>query len=108
MRVLVTRRPKYACRTEEGDLKAPAPARLIEGSLPAGAPIAHVIAAKYADHLLLYRQGLKLHRSTMAAWIGRAVQLLKPLLEWLKSSEKLFAEKTTAPVLDFGRGCTKT
>src|ERR1700677_1879919 len=34
-RVLVTRRPKYACRAcEEGVVQAPAPARLIEGGLP--------------------------------------------------------------------------
>jgi hypothetical protein len=34
-RVLVTRRPKYACRAcEEGVSQAPAPARLIEGGLP--------------------------------------------------------------------------
>ena len=50
-RVLVTRRPKYACRTcEEGVAQAPAPARLIEGGLPTEALIAHVLTAKYADH----------------------------------------------------------
>ena len=34
-RVLVVRRPKYACRTcEEVVVQAPAPARLIEGGIP--------------------------------------------------------------------------
>jgi transposase len=34
-RVLVTRRPKYACRAcSEAVVQAPAPARLIEGGLP--------------------------------------------------------------------------
>ena len=57
IRVLVTRRPKYACRAcEEGVVQAPAPARLIEGGLPTEATIAHVIVGKYADHLPLYRQ----------------------------------------------------
>ena len=80
IRGLVTRRPKYACRScEEGVVQAPAPARLIEGGLPTEATVAHVVVAKYADHLPLYRQaqiyarqGLKLDRSTLADWTGRA------------------------------------
>ena len=120
IRVLVTRRPKYACRScEEGVVQAPAPARLIEGGLPTEATVAHVVVAKYADHLPLYRQaqiyarqGLKLDRSTLADWTGRAAWMLRPLhkrlMERLKASEKLFADETTAPVLDPGRGRTKT
>ncbi len=120
LRVLVTRRPKYACRAcEEGVVQAPAPARLIEGGLPTEATVAHVIVAKYADHLPLYRQaqiyarqGVQLDRSTLADWVGRAAWLLGPvharLLERLKASQKLFADETTAPVLDPGRGRTKT
>ena len=56
-RVLVVRRPKYACRSCTGTMvQAPAPPRLIEGGLPTEALVAHVIVAKYADHLPLYRQ----------------------------------------------------
>jgi transposase len=56
-RVLVTIRPKYACRQcEDGVVQAPAPARLIEGGLPTEATIAQVLVSKYADHLPLYRQ----------------------------------------------------
>lgn len=120
LRVLVVRRPKYACRTcEEGVVQAAAPARLIEGGLPTEAAVAHVVVAKYADHLPLYRQaqiyarqGINLDRSTLADWTGRAAFLLRPLharlLERLKASGKLFADETTAPVLDPGRGRTKT
>ena len=120
LRVLVVRRPKYACRAcEDVVVQAPAPARLIEGGLPTEATVAHVAVAKYADHLPLYRQaqiyarqGVKLDRSTLADWIGRAAFLLRPvhrqLLETLKRSPKLFADETTAPVLDPGRGRTKT
>ena len=120
IRVLVTRRPKYACRAcEEGVVQVPAPSRLIEGGLPTEATIAHVIVGKYADHLPLYRQaqvyarqGIELDRSTLADWTGRAAWLLQPvharLLERLKASGKLFADETTAPVLDPGRGRTKT
>jgi transposase len=56
-RVLVTRRPKYACRKcEDGVLQAPAPARLIEGGLPTEATVAQILVSKCADHLPLYRQ----------------------------------------------------
>ena len=58
------------------------------------------------------RQGINLDRSTLADWVGRAAFLLRPvhdrLLAVLKSSAKLFADETTAPVLDPGRGRTKT
>jgi transposase len=119
-RVLVTRRPKYACRgCAEGVAQAPAPARLIEGGLPTDALVAHVVVGKYADHCPLYRQaqiyarqGIHLDRSTLADWVGQAAFLLRPvqesLLENLKASSKLFADETTLPVLDPGRGRTKT
>jgi transposase len=119
-RVIVVRRPKYACRSCEDILvQAPAPARLIEGGLPTDGTVAQVLVSKYADHLPLYRQaqigrrqGVPLDRSTLADWVGRAAFLLRPvherLLATLKQSPKLFADETTAPVLDPGRGRTKT
>jgi transposase len=119
-KVLVLRRPKYACRVCEGEVvQAPAPERLIENGIPTEALVAHVIVSKYADHLPLYRQaqiyarqGITLDRSTLADWVGRAAFTLRPiharLLEGLKSSTKLFADETTVPVLDPGRGRTKT
>src|ERR1051325_5313475 len=119
-RVLVVRRPKYACRTcEDVVVQAPAPARLIEGGLPTEATVAQVLVSKYADHLPLYRQaqiyarqGVNLDRSTLADWVGRAAFMLRPvyerLLDRLRASSKLFADETTAPVLDPGRGRTKT
>ena len=120
VRVLVVRRPKYACRAcTDGIVQAPAPARLIEGGLPTDALVAHVLVSKYADHCPLYRQaqilarqGVMLDRSTLADWVGRAAHLLRPvherLLAKLRGSGKLFADETTAPVLDPGRGRTKT
>jgi transposase len=119
-RVLVVRRPKYGCRAcEDVVVQAPAPSRLIEGGIPTEATVAQVLVSKYADHLPLYRQapiyarqGINLDRSTLSDWVGRAAFLLRPvherLLAVLKSSTKLFADETTAPVLDPGRGRTKT
>lgn len=118
-RVLVTRRPRYGCRScESAIVQAPAPARIVEGGIPTEALIAQVLVAKYADHLPLYRQaqiyarqGIQLDRSTLADWVGRAAWYLRPLrdhiLERLRRSERLFADETTAPVLDPGRGRTK-
>jgi transposase len=119
-KVIVTRRPRYGCRAcESAVVQAPAPARLIEGGLPTEAMIAHVLVGKYADHLPLYRQsqiyarqGIELDRSTLADWVGRAAAELQPLherlFEHLKRSPKLFMDETRAPVLDPGRGRTKT
>jgi transposase len=119
-RVLVVRRPKYACRAcEDVVVQSPVPARLIEGGMPTEATVAHVIVSKYADHLPLYRQaqiyerqGIRLDRSTLADWVGRAAFHLRPIheriLAHLRSSTKLFADETRAPVLDPGRGRTKT
>lgn len=77
-RVIVTRRPKYACRSCEcGIVQAPAKPRLIEGGLPTETTVASVIISKYADHLPLYRQsqiyarqGVEIDRSTLAGWVG--------------------------------------
>ena len=56
-RVIVTRRPKLACRScSDGVMQAPARAQLIEGGIPTEATVAHVLVSKYADHLPLYRQ----------------------------------------------------
>jgi transposase len=119
-RVIVTRRPKYACRScSNGVVQAPAPARLIPGGMPTEATVAHVLVCKYADHLPLYRQaqiysrqGIDLDRSTLAAWVGKAAYELKPvfnaLIADLKRSTKLFMDETRAPVLDPKAGKTKT
>lgn len=120
LRVIVTIRPKYACRRcADGVTQASAPAHLVEGGLPTEGALAHVLASKYADHLPLYRQsqilaraGVELHRSTLADWVGTAAFHLGPvvdrLAEHLKTSTKLYMDETTAPVLDPGRGRTKT
>jgi transposase len=100
-------------------VQAPAPARLIEGGLPTERMVAYVLVAKYADHSPLYRQcqilarqGIEIDRSVLAFWVGYAAAEVKPLWrlmrEELLRSTKLFADETTAPVLDPGRGRTKT
>ena len=120
LQVIVTVRPKYACRQcEEGIIQALAPAHLIEGALPTEGMLAHVLVSKFADHLPLYRQaqiyarsGIELHRSTLADWVGKASFHLRPVYECLKAelktSNTLGLDETTVRVLDPGRGKTKT
>jgi transposase len=120
LRVRVTRRPRYACRACEGTvLVAPAPERPIDGGIATEALIAHVLVSKFCDSLPLYRQsqilarqGITLDRSTLSLWVGRACWWLTPLYELLVSTvlacPKLFADDTILPVLDPGRGRTKT
>jgi transposase len=118
-RVIVTRRPKFACRACAGTvMQQPAPARLIEGGIPTEALVAHVLVSRYADHLPLYRQaqimarqGVALDRSTLAFWTGYAAAEITPVVtrlrEMLLMSARLFADETVVPVLDPGRGRTK-
>ena len=118
--VKVIRRPRYGCRGCEGAVvQAPAPERPLTGGMATEALLAQVLVAKYSDHLPLYRQaqifarhGIDLDRSTLANWVGRACWWLRPLAELLQgtilSSSKIFADDTPVPVLDPGRGRTKT
>ena len=118
-RVIVTKRPKLACRSCPGRVvQEPAPARLIEGGLPTEALVAHVLVARYADHLPLYRQaqmmqrqGVLIDRATLSFWTGYAATEVAPVVarlrEMLLASARIFADETVVPVLDPGRGRTK-
>ena len=120
LRVRVTRRPRYACRSCEGAVVvAPAPERPIDGGMATEALVAHVAVSKFCDSLPLYRQaqmlarqGVTLDRSTLSNWVGRACWWLMPLYDLVVStvlsSDKLFADDTALPVLDPGRGRTRT
>jgi transposase len=120
LRVRVTRRPRYACRSCEGAVVvAPAPERPIDGGMATEALVAHVVVSKFCDSLPLYRQaqmlarqGVTLDRSTLSNWVGRACWWLMPLYDLvvstMLSSDKLFADDTALPVLDPGRGRTRT
>ncbi len=118
-RVIVTHRPKLACRACEKIVQAPAAEHLIKSGLPTEAMVASVLVAKYGWHLPLYRQskmllaqGIDIDRSTLAFWVGYAAAELMPLYERLKehllASSRLAVDETPVPVLDPGRGRTKT
>ena len=119
LRVRVTRRPIYGCRScGEAVVQAPAPDSVVPGGLPTEALLAHLAVSKYCDGLPLYRQvqilerdGLRLDRATLSDWMGRTAWWLKPLWELLLtsvlSSPKLFCDDTRLPVLAPGKGRTR-
>lgn len=120
LRVKVLCRPRYGCRgCESAVVQAPAPERPIDGGMAKEALVAHVVVSKFCDALPLYRQaqilkreGVTIDRSTLSGWVGRASWWLTPLYELVLgtvlSSDKVFADETTLPVLEPGRGKTKT
>lgn len=110
-------RPKFACKQCERVVEAPAPSRAIERGLAGPGLLAHVLTAKYCDHLPLFRQseiyareGVDLDRSTLAGWVGASSELLAPLVEALRkhvlSASKIHADDTPVPVLAPGNGKT--
>jgi transposase len=119
-RVIVTRRPRYACTVcRDNIIQAPAPARLIEGGIATERLLASIAVSKYADGLPLYRQEaifarekVELGRNLMAGWMGHVGFHLEPLAEHffklIRAGERIFADETTLPVLSPGRGRTRT
>ena len=112
-------RPKLSCRLCETIVQMPMPSLPIERGKPGPGLLAHVLVAKYADHLPLYRQsgiyareGVDLERSTLADWVARSTALLDPLIEALRkdvlASDILHGDDTPVPVLAPGLGKTKT
>src|SRR5918992_84512 len=93
LRVLVTRRPRYACRRCAGAVtQAHAPEHVVPGGLPTEALIAEVLVAKFGDHLPFYRQaeiyrrqGIALDRGTLRNWVGRACFHLMPVIDQMRA-----------------------
>jgi transposase len=120
LRVKVIRRPRYGCRAcSEAVVQAAVPDRPIDGGMATEALLAQIVIGKFCDSLPLYRQaemlkreGIRIDRSTLSDWVGRTCWWLRPLYELVVSTvlsaSKVFADDTTLPVLDPGRGRTKT
>ncbi|HGO6129127.1 MULTISPECIES: IS66 family transposase [Burkholderia cepacia complex] len=118
-RVIRHVRPKLACTCCDQIAQASAPSRPIERGLAGPGLLAHVLVAKFSDHLPLYRQsaiyareGVELDRSLLAKWVGQSAKLLQPLVDALRlhvmAATKLHADDTPVPVLAPGNGKTKT
>jgi transposase len=112
-------RPKMSCRACETIVQAPMPTLPIEKGRPGPALLAHVLVSKYCDHLPLYRQsdiyarsGVEIDRSVLAGWVGHMAALMEPLAgriaRHVRAGAAIHADDTPVPVLDPGRGRTKT
>ena len=110
-------RGKWVCRACETIEQAPLPAHIIDKGLASTGLLAHVLVAKYADHLPLYRQqgifarsGVELSRSTLAQWVGSCALQLQPLVDALKDEllqgSVLHADETPVQMLSPGNGKT--
>ena len=118
-RVIRHVRPKLACKCCDTIVQAPTPSRPIARGIAGPGLLAHVLVAKFADHLPLYRQSViyaresvELERALLANWVGAASALLRPLVDAIRrhvlAATKLHADDTPIPVLAPGNGKTKT
>jgi transposase len=110
--------PRHLCLTCDAVVTTAMPSLPIERGKPGPGLVAHVLVAKFCDHLPLYRQseiyareGVEIARSTLADWIGRAAWLMEPLVEAVRAhvfaGARLHGDDTPMPVLEPGRGQTK-
>jgi transposase len=111
-------RPKYACRSCEGTQDegttvkiAPLHPQILPKSLAAPGLLAHIVTAKFADSLPLYRQekqfarlGLDLSRATMSGWLIRLSDACEKIMDLLKkeilAGPLINIDETTIQVLD--------
>jgi transposase len=119
LRVIETARLKYACpHCHAGVVEAPAPPQAIDKSLAAEGLLAHVVVAKYADHLPLYRleriflrEGVDLSRSTLCGWIEAIATALTPIGDELRrqvtAATYLQTDDTPVTILEPSGGSRK-
>jgi transposase len=115
VRVIRTIRPKYACRhCQTGIVQAPAPRRLVEGSMTTTSTIAWIATARFAWSIPLNRQmqmlagqGIVVDRSVPVVWMQKAAWWLEGLYElqlrMIHSQPRIFCDETRMPVLTKGR-----
>lgn len=92
-RRVVRRKYVQRAKPENPPVIAPLPPTLQERCLATPALIAHLVIAKYCDHLPLYRQeqifqrrhGVYLPRQTLARWVELAAEWLKPIYEQIRT-----------------------
>jgi transposase len=105
-------RPKYACpHCAGGVVQAAMPARPIDQGRPGPGLLAHVVTAKFADHLPLHRLegifgrgGLRVSRRTLCDWVAAVAELVEPIVKVLHASVKaspfVYSDDTPITVQD--------
>jgi transposase len=111
LKVLQVARLKKSCRCCEKMVQEPAPSRPIPGSMAGAGLLAYILVSKFDDHLPLYRlneifarMGADIPDTTLVDWCGRAMKVLKPLIDRIDAeimaSDLLHADDTPIRVLD--------
>lgn len=112
-------RPACSCRKCETMMQAPMPELPIPRGMVDASFLAHMVVAKFCDHIPLYRQaeidarsGVTIDRSQRAEWLGHVAWLLRPLVELIAahvmSGRVIHADDTPVDVLAPGAGKTRT
>ena len=112
-------RPKLVCVSRQTIFQAVAPSRSIARGVAGPALLANVLVSKYCDHIPLHRlarihacEGAVFDPSTYGGWVEQSHALLDPLVaalcRYTLASAKVHADDTPVPVIDPGRGRTKT
>jgi len=110
-------RGKWVCTQCQTLIQAPMTPEIIDKGIPTSGLLAHLLVAKFSDHLPLYRQstifgraGLAIARSTLASWVGVCGSKLQPLVDQLKAQvlthSVLQADETPVSTLAPGTGKT--
>ena len=86
--ILEYHRPVYKRRDEEKILTTAAPANVLDKCVADVSLLAGMLIDKFSYHLPLYRQhqrlaqnGIQLSRSSLSTWAGRAIDLLRPIVD---------------------------
>jgi transposase len=108
-------RGKWVCKQCETLVQTPVAPHIIDKGIPTAGLAAHVLVAKFADHVPLYRQsgifsraGMSISDSTLGQWVGRCGVQLQPLVEALREvllqEAVLHADETPVAMLKPGNG----
>jgi transposase len=86
--ILEYHRPVYKRRDDEKILTTAAPANVLDKCVADVSLLAGMLIDKFSYHLPLYRQhqrlaqnGIQLSRSSLSTWAGRAIDLLRPIVD---------------------------
>ncbi|ASV87456.1 transposase C of IS166 homeodomain protein [Ochrobactrum quorumnocens] len=110
---------RMICKDCDTTVSGKIPTLPIERGKPGPGLLAHIMVAKFDDHIPLYRLsemhdrlGVDISRSVMADWVGRVSILLTPLILLIRGHiaavDRIHTDDTPVDVLDPGRGKTKT
>ena len=110
---------RMICKDCDTTVSGEMPSLPIERGKAGPGLLAHIMVAKFDDHIPLYRLcemydriGIDISRSVMADWVGRVSVLLTPLILLIKAyiaaADRIHTDDTPVDVLEPGRGKTKT